>query len=163
MESKFVKEIKKIKKEVVRLEEVDTPQYDWDSIPSGTYVEAKIKGEPVQGVYVKEDNKAYIAQNRFNGKSCEQKYGFDYSWKIIPSDIDDNESDVTELRFLEPPADFILTPDVLPEKPLTVEVAGHNAQVFSDHIVAGCQTISRETIDLVIKKMDEVKESETNV
>lgn len=49
---------------------------------NGVRFTAKIHGTPVRGKIRVEDGNAYLCQNGRDGDACENKLGYDYSWRV---------------------------------------------------------------------------------
>lgn len=65
----------------------------------GRIFSCKIKESPVIGKIRVEDGFVYLCQNKHNGSSCEDKFGYRYSWKVCSGSKHDLEiTSVTDFR-----------------------------------------------------------------
>jgi len=63
------------------------PVINWNKVNPGDWFSAEIKGVKVVGKVESAGVSKYLCQNVFNGSSCENKWGFDYSWTIHTGSI----------------------------------------------------------------------------
>ena len=157
----LVKKIVTVFKEVE--EEVDV--IDWNLVPSGTYMTGKIDGTEAKGVLYKDDTdidniQLYLCQNVKNGAKAPFKFGFDYSWVFTQRLDGTYDANVSDIQFPPKPHDLVIPPiPPLPPKPLTLQVGTYQSEIYVDHIIVGCQTISKENILEVLAKMEELSKS----
>ena len=139
--------------EVIKVEkEIDV--IDWDSVPSGTYMTGRIKGNFVEGVLAKEDDYLYFCQNSHNGDNAKFKFGFIYSWSFSQKGDGTLSQEVSDIQFPPKPDNVIL-----PLTPIMLKIGDYNSYVFADKIVVGCQTISKEKVQKVLAAMEELSKS----
>lgn len=139
--------------EVIKVEkEIDV--IDWDSVPNGTYMTGRIKGDFVEGVLVKENDSLYFCQNSYDGDDAKFKFGLKYSWSFSQMDDGTLSQNVSDIQFPPKPDNLIFPPP-----PIMLKIGDYNASVFPDKIVVGCQTISKEKVQKVLAAMEELSKS----
>ena len=130
---------------------------DWDKVPKGTYMTAKIGSTDVEGILYKEDGQLYICQNLKVGAEAPYKYGYLYSWSFIQHSDGTHNADVSDIQFPPMPNNLVIPPT--PSNPIFMEVGEYDAKVYSDHIKVGCQTISKQIILEVLANMEKHSQS----
>ena len=153
-----------IKKTVTVFKEVEeeTDVIDWNLVPSGTYMTAKIYNLELEGVLYKDDTDVdiidlYLCQNVKVGADAPFKFGFEHSWHFTQRKDGTHDSDVSDIQFPPKPVDLVLPPiPPLPPKPFELNIGKYKSEIYVDHIEVGCQTITKETILEVLAKMDEL-------
>lgn len=68
----------------------------------GKRFRAKIEGVEVEGKITVEDGYAFLCQNEKDGKYCDEKHGYKYSWAAYYPYMPSLTHDVTDLQFLKP-------------------------------------------------------------
>lgn len=151
---RFLKETKTVTKNVMVQQEVEITSYNWDSIPNGTYVECEINGISIKGVFSKVDDYGYILHNdeRKRGSEPEQTYGYKFGWAFNIVDYENGNTEISNLIFPEPPADFVLRETI---KPSSIEVGDYNSLIYKNVIKVGCQVITKEKVEEVLRLMNE--------
>ena len=147
--------VKKIVKILTEVEE-EIEMIDWSLVPEGTYMTGKIDSTEVEGVLAKEDGDLFFCQNKRDGAEPKFKFGFKHGWSFSQRTDGTHTSAVTNIQFPPKPADLVIPPiPPAPPKPIKMIVGEYNAEIFSDHIQVGCQTISKQTVLEVLAKMEE--------
>jgi len=140
---------------------IDVPalkKINWKTIKNGTPFTAIVGRVPAtgkiqRGILNDEKHKSlFLCQNVRDGSNCQDKLGFDYSWAIRKG----TDSNLTEENINTIIISFTETPKKQLKKWNSKDFGrmfGYDVHIYANEIKIGCQKISNEQIEKLIKML----------